>query len=188
MSPAFPTQCPPFWSPALPRLGREGHVDAVVNSASLFEHDTCASFSFAAMEKHLRSNTGAAILLAQALHNACARTRAAGQADGGPWSTCWTRSCGTRTPIFSATPCPRPRWKPPTPCWRMALAPRARGGRGAGPHADQPLLSDASLRRCTSCRRWGARPPRRTWPPPCALRWKTSPSPAPRCWWTAAST
>jgi NAD(P)-dependent dehydrogenase (short-subunit alcohol dehydrogenase family) len=45
-----------------------GHVDAVVNSASTFEHDTCASFSFAAMEKHLRSNTGAAILLAQALH------------------------------------------------------------------------------------------------------------------------
>ena len=45
-----------------------GHVDAVVNSASTFEHDTCASFSFAAMEKHLRSNTGAAILLSQALH------------------------------------------------------------------------------------------------------------------------
>jgi NAD(P)-dependent dehydrogenase (short-subunit alcohol dehydrogenase family) len=45
-----------------------GQIDAVVNSASLFEHDDAASFSFAAMEKHLRSNTGAAILLAQALH------------------------------------------------------------------------------------------------------------------------
>jgi NAD(P)-dependent dehydrogenase (short-subunit alcohol dehydrogenase family) len=45
-----------------------GHVDAVVNSASTFEHDTHASFSFAAMEKHMRSNTGAAIVLAQALH------------------------------------------------------------------------------------------------------------------------
>jgi NAD(P)-dependent dehydrogenase (short-subunit alcohol dehydrogenase family) len=45
-----------------------GRVDAVVNSASTFEHDTVASFSFAAMEKHLRSNTGAAIILAQALH------------------------------------------------------------------------------------------------------------------------
>lgn len=45
-----------------------GHVDAVVNSASTFEHDTHATFSFAAMEKHLRSNTGAAIVLAQALH------------------------------------------------------------------------------------------------------------------------
>jgi len=45
-----------------------GHVDAVVNSASTFEHDDAASFSFAAMEKHLRANAGAAILLAQALH------------------------------------------------------------------------------------------------------------------------
>lgn len=45
-----------------------GRVDAVVNSASTFEHDTAASFSFGAMDKHLRSNTGAAIVLAQALH------------------------------------------------------------------------------------------------------------------------
>jgi len=45
-----------------------GRVDAVVNSASTFEHDTVANFTFAAMEKHLRSNTGAAIILAQALH------------------------------------------------------------------------------------------------------------------------
>jgi NAD(P)-dependent dehydrogenase (short-subunit alcohol dehydrogenase family) len=45
-----------------------GHVDAVVNSASTFEHDNAATFSFAAMEKHLRSNAGAAILLSQALH------------------------------------------------------------------------------------------------------------------------
>ena len=45
-----------------------GQIDAVVNSASAFEHDSAASFSFAAMDKHLHSNTGAAILLAQALH------------------------------------------------------------------------------------------------------------------------
>ena len=45
-----------------------GRLDALVNSASTFEHDDAASFSFAAMEKHLRSNAGAAILLAQALH------------------------------------------------------------------------------------------------------------------------
>ena len=45
-----------------------GRLDAVVNSASTFEHDTPASFGFAAMDKHLRSNTGAAVLLAQALH------------------------------------------------------------------------------------------------------------------------
>ncbi|MCU0942355.1 MAG: SDR family oxidoreductase [Hydrogenophaga sp.] len=45
-----------------------GAVDAVVNSASTFEHDSAQSFGFAAMETHLRANTGAAVLLAQALH------------------------------------------------------------------------------------------------------------------------
>lgn len=45
-----------------------GRVDAVVNSASTFEHDTPATFSFSAMEKHMRANAGAAILLSQALH------------------------------------------------------------------------------------------------------------------------
>ena len=45
-----------------------GRVDAVVNSASLFEHDSPQSFGFAAMDQHLHTNTGAAILLAQALH------------------------------------------------------------------------------------------------------------------------
>lgn len=53
----------------LPRVVQHfGQVDAVVNSAALFEHDNASTFGFAAMEKHLRSNAGAAILLAQALH------------------------------------------------------------------------------------------------------------------------
>ncbi|WP_295956546.1 SDR family oxidoreductase [Rhodoferax sp.] len=46
-----------------------GAVDAVVNCASTFEHDSAATFGFAALEMHLRSNTGAPILLAQALHS-----------------------------------------------------------------------------------------------------------------------
>ncbi len=53
----------------LPKVIRRfGRVDAIVNSASTFEHDTAANFTFAAMDKHLRSNAGAAIILAQALH------------------------------------------------------------------------------------------------------------------------
>lgn len=55
-----------------------GHVDALVNSASTFEHDTVASFSFAALEKHIRSNAGAAILLSQALHSHLASRDARG--------------------------------------------------------------------------------------------------------------
>lgn len=49
-------------------LQRWGRLDAVVNSASMFERDDAASFGYAAMEQHMRSNTGAAIVLAQALH------------------------------------------------------------------------------------------------------------------------
>lgn len=45
-----------------------GQVDAVVNSASTFEQDDAGSFSFAALNKHMHSNLGAAVLLAQALH------------------------------------------------------------------------------------------------------------------------
>ena len=53
----------------LPRvIERFGHLDAVVNSASTFEQDSAASFGFTALDKHLHANTGAAILLAQALH------------------------------------------------------------------------------------------------------------------------
>jgi len=53
----------------LPRVvERFGAVHAVVNSAALFEHDSVASFGFAAMTRHLHCNTGAAVMLAQALH------------------------------------------------------------------------------------------------------------------------
>ncbi|MBG9389649.1 SDR family oxidoreductase [Caenimonas aquaedulcis] len=45
-----------------------GPVDAVVNNASMFEHDTVDSFSYAQLGSHLLTNTGAPILLAQALH------------------------------------------------------------------------------------------------------------------------
>ena len=54
----------------LPRVvAHFGAVEAVVNCASTFEHDSPATFGFAALEQHLRSNTGAPILLAQALHS-----------------------------------------------------------------------------------------------------------------------
>lgn len=63
----------------LPRvIERFGQVDAVVNSASAFEQDDAATFSFASLEKHLRSNTAAPILLAQALHTHLASRQAHG--------------------------------------------------------------------------------------------------------------
>lgn len=65
----------------LPRVAAHmGRVDAVINNAALFAHDDAASFSYAAMERHLRSNTGAAIVLAQALHAHLAARAAPGAA------------------------------------------------------------------------------------------------------------
>lgn len=46
---------------------RFGRLDAVVNNASLFEQDSVADFSFAMLERHMRSNAATPILLAQAL-------------------------------------------------------------------------------------------------------------------------
>lgn len=53
----------------LPRVAaRFGTVDAVVNNASLFEHDTVRSLGYESLAAHLKTNTGAPVLLAQALH------------------------------------------------------------------------------------------------------------------------
>lgn len=49
-------------------LKRFGSVDAVVNNASMFEHDSAASFGYESLSAHLSTNAGAPILLAQALH------------------------------------------------------------------------------------------------------------------------
>jgi len=63
----------------LPRVAAHfGRVDAVVNNASTFEHDSAASFGFASLDKHLHSNTGAAILLARALHEHLSARNASG--------------------------------------------------------------------------------------------------------------
>jgi len=49
-------------------LAWRGRLDAVVNSASAFEYDDAANFSYATMDAHWRANTAPAIVLAQALH------------------------------------------------------------------------------------------------------------------------
>jgi NAD(P)-dependent dehydrogenase (short-subunit alcohol dehydrogenase family) len=45
-----------------------GKLDAIVNNASTFEYDTVETFSYGAMERHWRANTGPPIVLAGALH------------------------------------------------------------------------------------------------------------------------
>ena len=63
----------------LPRVvAHFGQIDAVVNSASVFEQDDAATFGFAALQKHVLTNTGAPILLAQALHEHLSARQARG--------------------------------------------------------------------------------------------------------------
>ncbi len=45
-----------------------GRLDAVVNSASIFEEDEAHNFSHAALLAHMATNTAAPVILAQALH------------------------------------------------------------------------------------------------------------------------
>jgi NAD(P)-dependent dehydrogenase (short-subunit alcohol dehydrogenase family) len=47
-----------------------GPVSCVVNNASLFENDSAADFSVAALDRHMHANLAAPLLLAQALHTA----------------------------------------------------------------------------------------------------------------------
>lgn len=49
-------------------VARFERLDAVVNNASTFEYDSVETFSYAAMDRHWRANTGPALLLARALH------------------------------------------------------------------------------------------------------------------------
>lgn len=46
---------------------RFGRCDAVVNNASLFEHDTVENFSYASLAAHLAANTAAPVVLARTL-------------------------------------------------------------------------------------------------------------------------
>ncbi|MFG6446836.1 SDR family oxidoreductase [Roseateles sp. BYS180W] len=52
-------------------LAQFGRWDAVVNNASLFEHDTVFSASAASLDRHWRANTLPALLLSRQLHAHC---------------------------------------------------------------------------------------------------------------------
>ena len=112
----------------LPRVvAHFGSVDAVVNSASLFEHDTAASFGFAALEKHLRSNTAAPVLLAQALHQHIAERAAAGEADAqGAVVNLLDQKLWNQNPDFLSYTLSKAALEAAGTMLAMALAPRVR--------------------------------------------------------------
>ncbi len=65
----------------LAAIAQLGHVDAVVNSASMFEHDTADSFNADSLATHMHVNLTAPVLLAQALAQHL-KSRAAAPASG----------------------------------------------------------------------------------------------------------
>ncbi|MGM9427016.1 SDR family oxidoreductase [Hydrogenophaga sp. MI9] len=115
-----------------------GAVDAVVNSASLFEHDDATSFGFAAMESHLRSNTGAPILLAQALHAHLSAREAEGAVVNLLDQKLWNLN-----PDFLSYTLSKAALEAATGMLAMALAPRVRVvGVAPGLTLTSHLLSD----------------------------------------------
>ena len=98
-----------------------GRIDAVVNSASSFEQDDATSFSFSALEKHLRSNTGAPILLAQALHEHLARRDGTGAVINLLDQKLWNQN-----PDFMSYTLSKAALEAANTMLAMALAPRVR--------------------------------------------------------------
>ena len=128
----------------LPRvIGRFGAVDAVVNNASMFEHDSIASFGYDALAAHLRANAGAPILLAQALHAHVAARDAGGAVVNLLDQTLWTRK-----PDFFSYTLSKAALEAATTMLAMALAPQLRiVGVAPGLTLTSHLLPDEKFQR-----------------------------------------
>ena len=107
-------------------IARFGRVDAIVNSASTFEHDTPASFSFDSLEKHMRSNAGAAILLAQALHAHVTDRAATGEDARGVVVNLLDQKLWNPNPDFFSYTLSKAALEAANTLLAMALAPRIR--------------------------------------------------------------
>lgn len=117
-----------------------GSVDAVINSASLFEHDDANSFGFACLEQHLRSNTGAPILLAQALH---AHLAAADDGRDGAVVNLLDQKLWNQNPDFFSYTLSKAALEAANTMLALALAPRVRVvGVAPGLTLTSHLLSD----------------------------------------------
>jgi NAD(P)-dependent dehydrogenase (short-subunit alcohol dehydrogenase family) len=123
-----------------------GRLDAVVNSASTFEHDDATSFSFAAMDKHMRSNAGAAILLAQGLHSHVQEQRSAGQAARGAVVNLLDQKLWNQNPDFMSYTLSKASLEAANTMLALALAPHVRVvGVAPGLTLTSNLLSDAQF-------------------------------------------
>jgi NAD(P)-dependent dehydrogenase (short-subunit alcohol dehydrogenase family) len=135
----------------LPRVVQHfGQLDAVVNSAAIFEHDSAQSFGFAAMEKHMRTNTGSAILLAQALYtHVAARTSQAKTADDtrpGVVVNLLDQKLWNQNPDFFSYTLSKAALEAATTMLAMALAPNVRVvGVAPGLTLTSPMLTPSKF-------------------------------------------
>jgi len=98
-----------------------GTLDAVVNSASMFEHDTAQTFGHATLQAHLLPNTAAPVLLAQALH-----THLAGRAADGAVVNLLDQKLWNPNPDFFSYTLSKAALHAATTLLAQALAPRLR--------------------------------------------------------------
>jgi NAD(P)-dependent dehydrogenase (short-subunit alcohol dehydrogenase family) len=124
---------------------RFGRLDAVVNSASTFEHDCAQTFGFAALDTHLHANTGAAILLAQALHGHLAQ-RCPGQAAAGAVVNLLDQKLWNLNPDFFSYTLSKAALEAANTMLAMALAPLLRVvGVAPGLTLTSHMLSDTKF-------------------------------------------
>ncbi len=120
---------------------RFGTLDAVINSASAFENDNAASFSFGAMDRHMHSNAGAAIVLAQALHEHVAARKATGVVVNMLDQKLWNQN-----PDFFSYTLSKAALEAANTMLALALAPRLRVvGVAPGLTLTSHMLSDAKF-------------------------------------------
>jgi len=124
-----------------------GRLDAVVNSASIFEEDEAHNFSHAALMAHMATNTAAPVLLAQALHQHV-QTRADAQAGGACVVNLLDQKLWNLNPDFFSYTLSKAALEAANTMLAMALAPLLRVvGVAPGLTLTAPMLGEEQFKR-----------------------------------------
>jgi NAD(P)-dependent dehydrogenase (short-subunit alcohol dehydrogenase family) len=111
----------------LPRvIARLGAIDAVVNNASLFQHDTVKSFGTELLMDHLRTNVAAPIVLAQALYDHVCANPAGAHAAAGVVVNLLDQKLWNQNPDFLSYTLSKAALEAANTMLAMALAPQLR--------------------------------------------------------------
>lgn len=111
----------------LPRvIARFGAVHAIVNNASMFEHDTVKNFGNALLLDHLRTNVGAPVLLAQALHEHVSSSPAGPATSAGVVINLLDQKLWNQNPDFLSYTLSKAALEAATTMLAIALAPHLR--------------------------------------------------------------